>query len=76
MNVKDPWLKNSGEGKISLSIFRDPKKAFDKVDYQALLLKLRKYGVESTSYYWFTSYLTNREQFCNFDAANVSGSIF
>ena len=48
---------------MNLSIFLDLKKAFDTVDHKTLLLKLRKYGIESTSYNWFTSYLTNREQF-------------
>ena len=48
---------------MSMSIFLDLKKAFDTVDHTTLLLKLRKYGITSTSYNWFTSYLTNREQF-------------
>ena len=48
---------------MNFSIFLDLKKALDTVDHKALLLKLQKYGIESTSYNWFTSYLTNREQF-------------
>ena len=32
LNVIDPWLKSSDEGKINLSIFLDLKKAFDTVD--------------------------------------------
>ena len=63
-------VKNSDEGKINLRIFLDLKKAFDTVDHKTLLLKLRKCGIESISYNWFTSYLTNREQFCYFDGAN------
>ena len=55
---------------MNLSIFLDLKKAFDTVDHTTLLLKLRKYGIKSTSYNWFTSYLTNREQFCYWDGAN------
>ena len=50
LNVIDPWLKSSDKGKMNLSIFLDLKKAFDTVDYSTLLLKLRKYGIESTSY--------------------------
>ena len=57
---------------MSLSIFLDLKTAFDTVDHKTLLLKLRKYGIESTSYNWFTSYLTNKEQFCHWDAATSS----
>ena len=75
LNVIDPWLKSSDEGKINLSIFLDLEKAFDTVDHATLLLKLRKYGITSTSYNWFTSYLTNREQFCHWDGANSSRDI-
>ena len=64
LNAIDPWLKRSDEGKINLSMFLDLKKAFDTVDHRTLLLKQGKCGIESTSYNWFTSYLTNREQFC------------
>ena len=60
---------------MNLSIFLDHKKAFDTVDHTTLLLKLRKYGIESTSYNWFTPYLTNREQFCHWDGANSSRDI-
>ena len=72
LNVIDSWSERSDEGKINLSIFLDLKKAFDIVDHKTLLLKLRKYGIESTSCNWFTFYLTNREQFCHWDAANSS----
>ena len=65
-----PMVKNFDEGKINLSIFLDLKKAFDTVDHKTLLLKLRKYGIESISYNWFASYPTNVEQFCYFDGAN------
>ena len=60
---------------MNLSIFLDLKKAFDTVDHTTLLLKLRKYGITSTSYNWFTSYMTNREQFCHWDGANSSRDI-
>ena len=60
---------------MNLSIFLDLKKAFNTVEYKTLLLKLGKYGIERTSYNWFTSYLTNREQFCHWDGANSSRDI-
>ena len=67
VNVIDSWFKNSDEGKINLSIFLDLKTAFDIVDHKILLSKLREYGAEGTSHSWFTSHLTNRDQFCYFD---------
>ena len=75
LNVIDPWLKSSDEGKINLSMFPDLKKTFDTVGHKTLLLKLRKYGIVSISYNWFTSYLTNREQCCYYDGANSNRGI-
>ena len=75
LNVIDPLIKSSDEGKMNLSIFLDLKKAFDTVDHKMLLVKLRKYAIASTSYNWFTSYLTNREQFCHWDGANSTGLV-
>ena len=51
-------------GRYTTNIFIDLKKAFETVDHDILLAKLRKYGVENLELTWFTSYLTNRKQFC------------
>ena len=51
-------------GRYTANIFIDLKKAFDTVDHDIILAKLRKYGVENLELTWFTSYLTNRKQFC------------
>ena len=74
LNVIDPWFKNSDEGKINLSIFLVLKKVFDIVDHNILLSKLRKYGAKGTSHSGFTFYLTNRKQFCYFNAYSSSKS--
>ena len=52
------------DGRYTANIFIDLKKAFDTVDHDILLAKLRKYGVENLEHSWFTSYLSNRKQFC------------
>ena len=51
-------------GRYTANILIDLKKAFDTVDNDILLAKLRKYGVENLELTWFTSYLTSRKQFC------------
>ena len=51
-------------GRYTANIFIDLKKAFDTVDHDILLAKLRIYGIENLELTWFTSYLTNRKQFC------------
>jgi len=50
-------------GKSVISIFLDFKKAFDCVDHEILLSKLQYYGIRGTPLKWFSSYLTNRQQF-------------
>ena len=47
----------------SLAIFMDLSKAFDNLDPQILLDKLKKYGVNDIPLKWFSSYLTGRQQY-------------
>ena len=53
------WTKE----KTSVS-FIDLKKAFDTVDHQILLNKLKAYGPSGEEITWFESYLGNRKQCC------------
>jgi hypothetical protein len=58
------------EGKWRIGIFLDLKKAFDTVQHNILLKKLRKYGVNGTAFDWFKSYLSERLQ-----CVDVNGSL-
>ena len=60
--MTDTWLKAINEGKLVGCATIDFRKAFDLVDHQLLLQKLRIYLFSDMSLSWFKSYLDNRTQ--------------
>ena len=49
--------------KYGCGIFVDISKAFDTLKHNILLTKLDHYGIRGKALQWFTSYLSNRQQF-------------
>lgn len=46
-----------------IGIFIDLTKAFDSIEISRLILKLRQMGLDNVAVRWFTSYLSDRQQF-------------
>ena len=57
----DQWLTDMDNGKLNGVVFLDICKAFDSINHEILLGKLKdQFGIHSTELKWFESYLTNR----------------
>ena len=58
----DRWVRAAAAGQVSGVILIDLSAAFDLVDSDLLVRKLRIYGVEEDFLLWIKSYLTDRYQ--------------
>ena len=62
VNTIDSWLNALDNGKMVGVVLVDFKKAFDLVDHQILINKLKVYGIKDDALSWFDTYLVNRKQ--------------
>ena len=58
------------DNKFPLGVFIDLSKAFDTVDHQILLNKLKHYGIHGKNLKWFSNYLSDRKQYIQYDQIN------
>jgi hypothetical protein len=58
----DAWINDVDSGKIVGVVFLDLRKAFDLVDHQILMHKLKLYHFSENTVRLFKSYLSNRQQ--------------
>ena len=58
----DNVLLNVDSGRLTGAVFLYLSKAFDTVDHNLLLYKLKSVGLSDDTVNWFQTYLTNRKQ--------------
>lgn len=68
------WKVLLEQGKIIIVVFYDLKRAFETVDREILIKKLKKYGVDGKVLMWLQSWLTDRKQETRFNAKLSSES--
>ena len=59
--------KTLDTGIYVVGVFMDLKKAFDTVDRNIILAKLKQYGIRGNTHRWFESYLSNRKQYVEYN---------
>ena len=62
MKLNKHILEKIDENKYTMAVFLDLSRAFDCVNHQILIDKLRYYGISGTPLRWFMNYLFDRKQ--------------
>ena len=69
-NVTESWYSNVDRKNVNISLFLDLRKAFDTINHDILLAKLKRFGICKKELAWFASYLTERQQYCYLNGQN------
>ena len=63
------------KGLYTCGVYLDLQKAFDTVNQNILLAKLKHYGIKGTSFDWFKSFICDRVQYTSIDLKESSTKI-
>jgi len=66
------WRKALNDNKFILTVLLDLKRAFETIDREKLIEKLRLYGISGMALKWIVSYMTDRSQVVNIDGVSSS----
>ena len=69
LEVIDRIILDMDKGRLPVNIYLDLSKAFDTLDFNILLDKLRHYGIKGNENKLFENYLQNRQQFVVWDSS-------
>ena len=67
--LQDMWLRAADRGDISAALLLDLSAAFDLVDHEILVGKLRLYGLGPSAIKWIISYLKDRTQYVQVESS-------
>ena len=66
-NILYDWKNWLDDGYVVGAVFLDLQRAFETLDRNILIQKLKNYGIEDNALIWFTDYLDNRKQVTRID---------
>ena len=75
LELVDELRQSFNENKFTVGVFIDLSKAFDTIDHEILLHKLKHYGVNGNILKWFSNYLSNRKQYIQYDKINKTNCL-
>lgn len=75
VSMIDRWLKALNNGDLVGIVLIDFRKAFDLIDHQLLLKKLKMYKINQNALKWFESYLSMRKQKVSIDSSTSQEKI-
>ncbi len=70
MELSTDIIKSFENKQVTMATFLDLSKAFDTIDHNILITKLKLYGIRGTALNWFVSDLTNRKHFIQFKSCH------